>query len=107
MIELGVGGGCERSTGRLTTLVVDVQGAPLVHAGDLVVVGAVEAVDPDHAGLGLHVGVVRVGGVQVVLKHGEAVQMLDLRERQMKRMSERRREIAKIADGGPRERERL
>lgn len=66
-------------TSGLTPLVVDVEGAPLVHTGDDLVVSAVEAVHADHAGLLLGVGVVRVGGVEIILKHGQAVQVLDLR----------------------------
>lgn len=50
-----------------------------VHPRHLVVVGAVEAVDADHGGLGVEVAFVRVGGVQVVLEHSQAVQVLDLR----------------------------
>lgn len=56
------------------------QSSSLVHPGHHLVVGAVVAVDPDHAGFGLHVGVVGVGGVQVVFKDGQSVQVLDLRE---------------------------
>lgn len=52
--------------------------SPLVHPGHHLVIGAVETVDLDHAGFGLHVSVVRVGGVQVVFKHGQAVEVLDL-----------------------------
>lgn len=55
------------------------EGATLVHTGDDLVVGAVEAVHADHACLLLGVGIVRVGGIEIVLKHGQAVQMLDLR----------------------------
>lgn len=65
-------------TSGLTSLVVDMQGATLVHPGDHLVLGAVEAVHADHTGLLLGVGVVRVGGVQVVLEHGQAIQVLDL-----------------------------
>lgn len=54
------------------------QSPSLVHTRDDLVVGAVEAVHTDHARLLLGVGVVRVGGVEVVLKHGQAVEMLDL-----------------------------
>lgn len=49
---------CVLRTWRLPSLVVDVQRSALVHTGHHLVVGAVEAVHPDHAGLGLHVGVV-------------------------------------------------
>ena len=45
-------------TWRLPSLVVDMQRSAIVHACDHLVVRAVEAVDSDHAGLGLHVGVV-------------------------------------------------
>lgn len=65
-------------TWRLTSLVVDMERSPLVHPGHHLVIGAVEAVDLDHAGFRLHVSVVRVGGVQVVFKHGQAVEVLDL-----------------------------
>lgn len=65
-------------TSGLTPLVVDVQGATLVHTGDNLVLSAVEAVHSNHTGLLLGVGIVRVGGVQVVLKHGQAVQVLNL-----------------------------
>lgn len=76
--------GAQRGHGQVLTsglppLVVDVEGTALVHAGDHLVVGAVEAVHTDHAGLLLGVGVVRVGGVQVILKHCQAIQVLDLR----------------------------
>lgn len=54
------------------------QRSALVHTGHHLIVSAVEAVHPDYAGLGLHVGIVRVGGVQVVLKHSQAVQVLNL-----------------------------
>lgn len=63
----------------LTPLVVDVEGAALVHSGDDLVVGAIEAVHADHTCLLLGVGIVRVGGVEVVLKYGQAVEMLNLR----------------------------
>lgn len=66
-------------TSGLAPLVVDVEGAALVHAGDDLVVGAVEAVHADHTGLLLGVGVVRVGGVEIILKHSQAVQVLNLR----------------------------
>ena len=62
----------------LAPLVVDVQSRASVHARDHLEVGAVEAVDADHAGLGVEVAFVRVGGVQVVLKHRQPVQVLDL-----------------------------
>ena len=61
---------------------VDVQGSTLVHTGDNLVLCAVEAVHSNNAGLLLGVGIVRVGGVQVVLKHGQAVQVLNLGGRQ-------------------------
>lgn len=70
-----VGGG---ATWRLTSLVVDMERSSLVHPGHHLVIGAVEAVDLDHAGFWLHVSVVRVGGVQVVLKHSQPVEVLDL-----------------------------
>lgn len=54
------------------------QGPSLVHPGDHLVLGAVEAVDPDDAGLLLGVGVVRVGGVEIVLKDSQPVEVLDL-----------------------------
>lgn len=65
-------------TSGLTPLVVDVQGTTLVHTGDNLVLSAIEAVHSNHTGLLLGVGIVRVGGVQVVLKHGQAVQVLNL-----------------------------
>lgn len=63
----------------LTPLVVDVESATLVYTSDDLVVGAVEAVHADHTGLLLGVGIVRVGGVEIILKHSQAIQMLDLR----------------------------
>lgn len=45
-------------TSGLTPLVVDVQGAALVHTGDNLVLGAVESIHPDHTRLLLGVGVV-------------------------------------------------
>lgn len=54
------------------------EGTSLIHSGHHMEIGAVEAVDTDDAGLGLHVGVVRVGGIQVVLKDSKAIQVLDL-----------------------------
>lgn len=45
------------------------KGAAFIHACHHLEVRAVEAVDSDHTGFGLHVGVVRVGGVQIVFKH--------------------------------------
>lgn len=56
------------------------QGASLVDACHDLVVCAVEAVHPDHTRLRLHVSVVRVCGVQIVFKHSQPVQMLDLRD---------------------------
>lgn len=56
-------------TCRLTSLVVNVKGATFIHACHHLEVRAVESVDSDHAGFGLHVGVVRVGGIQIVFKH--------------------------------------
>lgn len=41
-------------------------------------VGAVEAVHPDHTGLGIEVALVGVGGVQVVFKHSQPVQVFNL-----------------------------
>lgn len=57
---------------------VDVQRSSLVHPGHHLVVGVVEAVDFDHVGLRLHVGIFGIGGVQVVFKHGQSVQVFDL-----------------------------
>lgn len=57
---------------------VNVQRSTLVNTGHHLVVGAVKAVHPDYAGLGLHIGIIWVGGVQVVLKHSQAVQVLNL-----------------------------
>lgn len=54
----------------LAPLVVDVQRSSLVHPRHHLVLSAVEAVDPDDAGFLLGVGIVRVGGVEVVLKDG-------------------------------------
>lgn len=73
---------CSQSavTWRLTSLVVDVQSSSFVHSGHHLVVGAVEAVDPDHTGLRLHVSIFGVGGIQIVLKYSQSVQVLDLKE---------------------------
>lgn len=54
------------------------QGSTFIHPRHHLEVGAVETVDSDDAGLGLYVPVVRVGGVQVVLEHGQTVQVFDL-----------------------------
>ena len=54
----------------LAPLVVDVQRSSLVHPCHHLVLSAVEAVDPDDAGFLLGVGIVRVGGVEVVLEDG-------------------------------------
>lgn len=54
----------------LATLVVDVQCSSLVHPCHHLVLSAVEAVDTDDAGFLLGVGIVRVGGVEIVLKDG-------------------------------------
>lgn len=54
------------------------QGTPLVHACHHLVIRAVESVHPDHAGLLLHVGIVRVGGIQVVLKDSQPIQVFNL-----------------------------
>lgn len=45
-------------TSGLASLMVDVQGTALVHSGDDLVLGTVEPVHSDHAGLLLGVGVV-------------------------------------------------
>lgn len=42
-------------------------------------VRAVEAVHSDHAGLGVKVAFVRVGGIQVVLKYSQPIQVLNLK----------------------------
>lgn len=55
------------------------QGTALVHTGDDLVLSTVEPVHSDHTRLLLSVGIVRVSGVEIVLKHGQAVQVLDLR----------------------------
>lgn len=55
------------------------QGCAAVDPRHNVVVGVVEAVHPDHAGLGIQVALIRVGGIQVVLEHSQPVQVLDLR----------------------------
>jgi len=54
----------------LAPLVVDVQRSSLVHSRHHLVLGAVEAVDPDDAGFLLSVGIVRIGGIEVVLEDG-------------------------------------
>lgn len=79
-------------TSGLTALVVDVEGTALVHTGDHLVVSAVEPVHTDHTGLLLGVGIVRVGGVEIILKHGQAIQVLDLRRAGRNRQHERRRD---------------
>lgn len=63
----------------LTPLVIDMESATLVYTSDDLVVGAVEAVHADHTRLLLGVGIVRVGGIEIILKHSQAIQMLDLR----------------------------
>lgn len=63
---------------RLASLVVHVQRRPSVNSRHHLEVRAVEAVDSDHAGLGVEVAFVRVGGVQVVLKDGQSIQVLNL-----------------------------
>lgn len=65
---------------RLTPLVVHVQRGASVHPRHHLEVGAVEAIHADHAGLGIEVAFVGVGGVQVVLKHRQSVQVLNLRK---------------------------
>lgn len=59
---------------------VYVQRSTPVHPRHHLEVGAVEAVHADHAGLGIEVAFVGVGGVQVVLEHRQSVQVLNLRE---------------------------
>lgn len=59
------------------------QRSSLVHPGHYLVVCAVKAVDPDHAGFRLHVSVVGVGGIQIVFKHSQSIQVLNLKEREM------------------------
>lgn len=54
------------------------QGSTFIHSRHHLEIRAVEAVDADDAGLGLYVTVVRVGCVQVVLKHGQTVQVFNL-----------------------------
>lgn len=54
------------------------QGSTFIHPCHHLEVGAVEAIDTDHAGLGLEVTVVRVGGVQVIFKHSQTVQVFNL-----------------------------
>lgn len=46
------------------------QSGTAIDPRDNVEVGIVEAVHPDHAGLGIQVAFIRVGGIEVVLKHG-------------------------------------
>lgn len=53
----------------------------LVHPGHYLVVCAVEAVDPDHTGLRLHVSVVGVSGIQIVFKDSQSVQVLNLKKK--------------------------
>ena len=77
-------------TSGLTALVVDVEGTTLVHTGDHLVVSAVEAVHADHARLLLGVGIVRVGGIEIILKHSQAVQVLNLRRAGRNRQHKRR-----------------
>lgn len=67
------------STLGLTPLVVHVQRGASVHPGHHLEVGAVEAIDADHAGFGIEVAFVGVGGVQVVLEHRQSIQVLNLR----------------------------
>lgn len=66
------------------------QRSSLVHPGHHLVVGVVEAVDFDHVGLRLHVGIFRIGGVQVVFKHGQSVQVFDL-ERKLDKTEKRKK----------------
>lgn len=63
---------------RLAPLVVHVQRGASVHPGHHLEVGAVEAIHTDHTGLGIEVAFVGVGGVQVVLKHRQSIQVLNL-----------------------------
>lgn len=42
-------------------------------------VGAVETVHADHTGLGIEVAFIRVGGIQVVLKYGQPIQVFNLK----------------------------
>lgn len=42
-------------------------------------VGAVETVHPDYAGFGIEVAFVRVGGIQVVLKHSQTIEVFNLK----------------------------
>lgn len=89
----GPGRGCGAPlTSGLTALVVDVEGTALVHTGDHLVVSAVEPVHTDHTSLLLGVGIVRVGGVEIILKHSQAIQVLDLRRAGRNRQHERRRD---------------
>lgn len=66
-------------TWRLAPLVVNVQGRAPIDARHHLEVGAVEAVHSDHAGLGVEVAFVRVCGIQVVLKHSQPIEVLNLR----------------------------
>lgn len=68
------------------------EGTTLVHTGDDLVVSAVESIHSDHARLLLGIGVVRVGGIEIILKHGQAIQMLNLRWASRNGQRERRRE---------------
>lgn len=65
-------------TSGLTPLVVDVEGTTFVDAGDNLVLSAVKAVHADHTCLLLGIGIVRVGGIEIILKHGQAIQVLNL-----------------------------
>lgn len=50
-----------------------------VHPRHHLEVGAVEAVHADHAGFGIEVAFVWVGGIQVVLKYSQSVQVFNLK----------------------------
>lgn len=54
------------------------QCSSLVHPRHHLVLGAVEAVDPDDAGFLLGIGIVRVGGIEVVLKDRQPVEVFNL-----------------------------
>lgn len=69
---------------RLPPLVVHMQSGTTVDPCHHLEVGIVEAVHPDHAGLGIQVAFIRIGGIQVVLEHSQPVQVFDLRMTQRK-----------------------
>lgn len=59
---------------------IDVQSSTLIHPGYHLVVSAVESIDTDDASFLLGIGVIRVGGIQIVLKDSQAIEMLYLED---------------------------